>query len=245
MTRGRKLLNAAFEGKAGSVCAARPRSAPGRGPGRPPVLRRPGGLGEGRGALGCSWPGDGEAEQSGDLPGSHAGHLISSPIVQFSVVQFFSPLCSSVSENPMFSPTVVSSFVTESAMGENKQNRTPITIFRRLEMQGVAYGRHNSSLTHTSFLAILSSQVLTTGAKSDSACLIFFKQTDKLKPNPPMYTALLCPSALSPGLAGQGGESWLALASLPSGLPRLQLPEFQKAPSPVHPPQTPSLGLHL
>lgn len=144
MTRRRKLLNAAFEGKAGTVCAARPRSALGQGPGRPRVPRWVGGLGEGRGALGCSWPGDEEAEPSGNLPGSHAGHLISSPIVQFSVVQFFSPLHSSVSENPMFSPMVVSSFVTESAVGKNKQNRTPITIFRRLEMQGVAYSRHSS-----------------------------------------------------------------------------------------------------
>lgn len=58
LTRQRKLLNEAFEGKAGTVCASRPRSSPGQGPGCPHVLRLLGGLGEGQRAPGCSWPRD-------------------------------------------------------------------------------------------------------------------------------------------------------------------------------------------
>lgn len=76
-------------------------------------------------------------------------HLISFLHVQFSVVQFFSPRCSGVSENPTFATVVMSSFFTESAMEKNKQKYTQITIFLRLEMQGVAYTVQTQFLTNS------------------------------------------------------------------------------------------------
>lgn len=149
MTHRRKLLNEAFEGKAGTVCALRPRSSPGWGPGCPRVPQLLGGLGEGWGAPGCSWPRDRRSRAVWEPAGIPRGHLISFPNVQFSVVQFFSPLHSSVSENTMFATVVRSSYVTESAMDKNKQKYTQIAIFLRLEMQGVAYTVQTQFLTNS------------------------------------------------------------------------------------------------
>lgn len=147
MTHRRKLLNEAFEGKAGTVCALRPRSSPGWGPGCPRVPRLLGGLGEGWGAPGCSWPRDRRSRAVWGPAGIPRDHLISFPNVQFSVIQFFSPLRSSVSENTMFATVVT--YVTESAMEKNKQKYTQIAIFLRLEMQGVAYTVQTQFLTNS------------------------------------------------------------------------------------------------
>lgn len=62
--------------------------------------------------------------------------LLSFPNAQFSAVQFFSPLCSSISEKTTFATVVIRFFNTESAMEKNKQKYTQITIFLRLEMKG-------------------------------------------------------------------------------------------------------------